>query len=78
MLIRGSKLKNQLIKFLLGQELTYAAICVVIALMVSINHGLYPALKAFGYCFLFLQPIILFVNRDISMELLGSKTNKHF
>ena len=71
-------MKTQLIKFLLGQELTYATICVVIALMISINHGLYPALKAFGYCFLFLQPIILFVNKDILMELLSSKTSKHF
>ncbi|KZN52802.1 hypothetical protein N482_25070 [Pseudoalteromonas luteoviolacea NCIMB 1942] len=70
-------MKTQLIKYLLGQELTYAAICVVVALIVSINHGLYPALKAFGYCFLFLQPIILFVNRDIVMELFGSNKNKH-
>jgi hypothetical protein len=69
-------LKNQLIKYLLGQELTYAAFCVVIALLVSFNHGFYPAIKAFGYCFLFLQPVILFINRGIVMELFGSNKNK--
>lgn len=62
-------MNRNLIKYLISQELIYAGFCLVIAVIISFNHGLYPAIKAFGYCMLFLQPVIVIVNRKIILEL---------
>ena len=64
-------MKKKLIKYLIYQELIYATFCAVIATLLSIDHGAYVALKAFGYCLLFLQPVIIFVNRVPILELIS-------
>ena len=70
-------MKSQLLRYFISQELTYLGYCVVIGILVSLNHSFYSALKAFGYTFLVLQPLIIFVNRAIIMELIGKDRDKH-
>lgn len=72
---KGVNMIQKLVKYLIVQEFVYAGFCFAIALLVSLNHGFYSGLKAFGYCFLFLQPVIIIVNRGILLELIKGNKN---
>ncbi len=69
-------MKKKLFYYLLKQELFYVSVCFIISLLVSVNNGLDAAIKAFAYCLLFLQPVIIIINKNIIIELIGFDQRK--
>ena len=63
---------KELVKFLLLQELGYGVLLLVLGVSVGIEHGWLVGAKVFLYCTIFMQFIILWVNRKVIAAFLSS------
>ena len=54
-----------LVRILLMQEFYYGILVVILAVSVGLQHGWESGLRAFFYSFVFLQFIILLLNRKV-------------
>jgi len=64
-----------LIKLIMRQELIYCSFLLIIGLSVAYEHGLYIGIKAFFFCFLFMQIIILMINWKIISKYFKTRNN---
>lgn len=71
--IKMKSLKLEYAKLYLKIELYYAGFCILIGLLVCINHGWFSALKATAYSFLFVQPAIAIFNRKVLLNIIKPK-----
>ncbi len=56
---------RKIIRILLLQELDYGIFVLVFGISIGFQHGVYSGLKAFGLAFIFMQFVILWVNRGV-------------